>query len=822
MKLAAIPLLKSASFHHWRVLALTFAITAPASAQWSTVPISNSDWLRDVQLGAGNLGWLVGENGRIMTTANNGATWTPQTSGTTQMLKAVRFSGSRGWTCGNLGTILTSTDLGVTWTPQTSSVVSSLNAIHAINSTTAYVAGAGGIILTTSNSGTTWTPQTSGLTTAINGIYFHGLNPGWAVGDGGKIITTTDSGATWTAQTSGVPVHLNSVYFVTATRGFAVGEAGWLLKTINGGATWTRTRIASLDLKRVFFLDENNGWIAASKGTVFSTMDGGVKWRAQRTPVQATLDSVFFADNSVGVAVGFNGAVVRYFLGSKLGNIILASVAKKGREPPALPETTFSSFGPAFVNSDGECLFEAKLTGKATTGGRLWGMFSTMSGSLATLLRSKDSLAGFGAGYEEAAAGRPVGPVINRPNSGLFRLPMTGKSTNGRNNLALIQDTGLAQSPILRKGAALPMPDTGEIASVVELLQSRDQDAVALSYTLRRDPTLGVTSKNDSGLLLLQNDGTPLHALARAEKSAFGSGTFGKFVGRAAAELGTQVIFGAAWIPDGATKGVSALFNTSLDGMTNSRVIAVGEEAPTLNGTRVRSLIAWTQSGGQALYRATFTGPGVKTAHNEGLWRGNTLLLQKGVTNVGGGLFAKRILRFWPVGSDRLIIQVQLGAPPGSSVTRFNNQALILRLADGTFHTLLRTGQTAPGIPEATLGSIQAVEVDPSNGGYAVLGSLRGVSTATNQALWTGANTATTTLLDNLWAPVAAVRKGGTYQTAVTTRTPISSLSLKPALERSGAGGRGLGRVHTSGVRTLFFINSPGKMTELVQFMISV
>ncbi len=822
MKLAKCITPFFASIAYWRIIVLSILFVSSAPAQWKTVPLGNTDWLRDVQLGLNGTGCLVGDNGRVMRTANNGATWTTEASGTTQMLRAVRFAGTHGWACGSQGTLIKSANGGGVWFPQSSNTLNSLNALHVANTNSAWVVGANGYIIRTSDGGTFWNFQDSGVTTALNGVFFHDLNTGWAVGDGGIIIHTVNGGATWTAQTSGVSVHLNSVYFVNATKGFVAGEQGYILTTTNGGTSWSRTRVpGGFDLKRVFFLDETNGWIAASKGAVLSTINGGGSWKAEKPPVHSTLESVFFSDTAVGVAVGFNGTMVRYFLGSKLGTVFLASVAKKGEQPPALTDTTFSSFGPAFVNAGWKAMFEAKLAGKGSSGGRLWGIFSTMSGPLTTLLRSKDALSDFGAGYEEAFAGRPVGPVLNRTDTGLFRLPMTGKSTNSRSNLALIRDTGAVKSPILRKGDALPAPDTGEIATVLELLQNEDQDAIALSYALRRDSALGVTSKNDTGLLLIKNDGTPLHALARAEKSAFGSGTFAKFVSRAASGLGTQVIFNAAWIPDGETKSQTALFHTSLDGLTNGRVLASSDEPPGLPGFAIRSFIAWSQSGGEALYRATFSGPGVKTTNNEGLWRGNVLLLRKGVTDVGGGLFAKRILRFWPVGADRVIIQVQLGGPSGSGVTSKNNQALLLCLADGSFHTLLRTGQVTPDIPEATLGSIQAVEVDPVKGGYAVLGSLRGVSTATNQALWRGWDTATTTIIDNFWVPNAEVRKGATYQTPTSPRTSILSISLKPAADKSGAGGRGLGRAFSSGGATIFILTSPGKVTELVQFMMA-
>jgi hypothetical protein len=52
-------------------------------------------------------GWAVGYSGTILKTTNGGATWSLQTSGTTQDLTALQFVNSnRGYAVGNGGTIL--------------------------------------------------------------------------------------------------------------------------------------------------------------------------------------------------------------------------------------------------------------------------------------------------------------------------------------------------------------------------------------------------------------------------------------------------------------------------------------------------------------------------------------------------------------------------------------------------------------------------------------------------------------------------------------------------------------------------------------------
>ena len=64
-------------------------------------------------------GWVVGENGLVMTTADAGVHWQRQRSGFGLDLNAVIFlTPMRGWAVGEKGTVLATSDGGVTWTTQ--------------------------------------------------------------------------------------------------------------------------------------------------------------------------------------------------------------------------------------------------------------------------------------------------------------------------------------------------------------------------------------------------------------------------------------------------------------------------------------------------------------------------------------------------------------------------------------------------------------------------------------------------------------------------------------------------------------------------------
>ena len=105
-------------------------------------------------------GWAVGDDGTILATANGGATWTPQTSGTEAALLSVSFVDAQtGWAVGFDGTILATANGGATWTPQTSGTEADLLSVSFVDAQTGWAVGADGTILATANGGATWEQQ---------------------------------------------------------------------------------------------------------------------------------------------------------------------------------------------------------------------------------------------------------------------------------------------------------------------------------------------------------------------------------------------------------------------------------------------------------------------------------------------------------------------------------------------------------------------------------------------------------------------------------------------------------------------------------------
>jgi hypothetical protein len=220
-------------------------------------------------------------------------------------------------------------------------------------------------------------------------------------------------------------------------------------------------------------------------------------------------------------------------------------------------------------------------------------------------------------------------------------------------------------------------------------------------------------------------------------------------------------------------------------------------------------------------YRATVTGPApsVSSATNEGIWlRTNagatSLLLRKGTSIQDVGTVGK-ILAFWGAPDDQLMVRVELTG----GVTASNNEVLLLRQPSGTFVVLAREGDPAPGCPGTTLGTFQRVEVDSTDGTYAILAPLVGAASDANLALFTGNITrGNTTNQATLRRPFLRLRKG---QVFANQPSKIKTITLPLTVTPSGAGSTGIGRAISSDgdlVFTLEFLNGVQQVVKGTAF----
>ena len=236
--------------------------------------------MRDAALPAPSLTYVLCEQGLLLVTADEGATWTTRKIAEAQGLKALAFlDTNRGVAVGDGGVILATADAGKTWTARKTATTENLADVQMVGQE-GWAAGFDGVILHTSDGGETWRPQKSGVTQSLEAIQFLDDKNGWAVGWSGTILHTTDGGATWRQiKSSAAMWSLSSIHFLDAKSGFISGFAGQLLRTADGGATWQSVKTPySGWLTSVSFDSANRGWITTDDGFLLSA-DGGTTWK---------------------------------------------------------------------------------------------------------------------------------------------------------------------------------------------------------------------------------------------------------------------------------------------------------------------------------------------------------------------------------------------------------------------------------------------------------------------------------------------------------------------------------------------------------------
>ena len=240
--------------------------------------------MRDAALPTNSITYVLCEQGLLLVTKDEGATWAQRKiPNTPPRLRAVAFLDvNRGVTVGDGGAILATDDAGATWTPRESGTTENLTDIQMVGEE-GWIAGFDGVILHTADGGKTWTKQASGVTLSLEALFFLDNRNGWAVGWAGTALHTTDGGKTWQpVKIPGATWSLSSITFRDAKNGWISGFAGQLFHTTDGGATWEAMKTPSSNwLTSIGFDGSNRGWITTDDGFLLSE-DNGETWKLQR------------------------------------------------------------------------------------------------------------------------------------------------------------------------------------------------------------------------------------------------------------------------------------------------------------------------------------------------------------------------------------------------------------------------------------------------------------------------------------------------------------------------------------------------------------
>lgn len=214
--------------------------------------------------------------GRIYTSEDSGATWTPQWTNKFWNCIASSAEGSR-LVAGTFGDCLyTSADSGVTWTPHEASLNWASVASSADGGKLVALAF-GHQVCTSSDFGATWTR--------------HDTNRLWVAvassADGSKLVaavqndglfTSTDSGQTWTRRESFSDCHAVASS-VDGSKLVAVGFSGQVITSTDSGTNWTRRPAQTSGFAVASSADGSTLATSEVVGRILISLDSGASWK---------------------------------------------------------------------------------------------------------------------------------------------------------------------------------------------------------------------------------------------------------------------------------------------------------------------------------------------------------------------------------------------------------------------------------------------------------------------------------------------------------------------------------------------------------------
>lgn len=297
--------------------------------------VSAVDLCQNLVAAGDTLAGSPGGSAEVITTANNGGTWTATATdpfAVGEDVSAVvcfqldkdtnRIVVARGTTdAGNPAEVAYSDDSGATWVNVNVGSVNGQFAPHngslyALDRNNIWFGTNDGYIYNSSDAGESWEVQESGVITTdeINGITFADENQGVFVGNSNIIAQTSDGGSTWSAVTGPADQAGINIYSVAWSGRWWIGyeTTGELWFSEDDGTTWeqrTYDGLASqVSVPSISFVSELHGFFVSNTaipaGTIYHTVDGGYTWERLITTTNAGLNAVVGCDPNSTFAVG--------------------------------------------------------------------------------------------------------------------------------------------------------------------------------------------------------------------------------------------------------------------------------------------------------------------------------------------------------------------------------------------------------------------------------------------------------------------------------------------------------------------------------------
>ncbi len=204
------------------------------------------------------------------------------------------------------------------WRVQTAPLDSAFYAVSVVDTSVAWISGAGGVALRTNDGGNSWDKVPGN--TGGDGVSIAGTSIARAIAavyDGEKTMLrrTLNAGLVWitTAEDTSASAFYNAIGLTSQTNAFAMGDpvdGQWVfLKTEDFGTNWAPLDGVDQDSNEagwnnsMDWVGDQNGWFGTTNNRIYRTIDGGENWESAGIPFQNSL-TVSFANENYGMAGG--------------------------------------------------------------------------------------------------------------------------------------------------------------------------------------------------------------------------------------------------------------------------------------------------------------------------------------------------------------------------------------------------------------------------------------------------------------------------------------------------------------------------------------
>lgn len=228
-----------------------------------------------------------------------------------------------------------------------------------------------------------------------------------------------------------------------------------------------------------------------------------------------------------------------------------------------------------------------------------------------------------------------------------------------------------------------------------------------------------------------------------------------------------------------ATKSANFTLNST------APVVAVGSAVPGVTGANFTSLgNPIINNTGDIAFRATFSGNGVSSGNNTGIFRFSSngtgaLIVRTGVA-LGNQTFQSLSS---PLLNNANDIAFTGGLATGGNITESNANGIWTISSNGTLTKIFRSGDSSPGVVGATFASFSQLAF-PANGGIIFAATLATgsevVSANNNQGLWTASSVGAN--------PNLIVRTGNSLSVGSEVKTIFSFDFVSASLVTDGVG----------------------------------